>query len=1109
MPLFYVIPLSALVFLFVQFLAIGAVDKRIKNTNVSGKFALAGTLALLKTIRQFAILAFLVYSTVWICVAIGSFSWARDIASFGRSIAYLDGLRKGIDGFFSIWKRVLASGLIVLVGYTYYIRRRRKLRAEMQDTLETEARRLMPDIQAESNGNKPPRTPSAKMQECAAQIRRVDEMIATTVQEAARLKLYQIRAQLQQQLLVLDVERRIDREFEAVPSLKRTMGWGGLLNQGLLDDLKGLPKLGGIVCNALLLLSLLSINSPGIMNEIRARSATLSEAQIRATIHEQKQELQEIGIDPDQQPANNTSSPQPISPEDERTIQRAAAYYEHAFSSSRDFRPRERTASGAASQSKENLVREAILSDFNAAESASHTSGAPAEPVTPDEPVTRTGHRFAEDLRASFKAAPEHLRERFRKKFASYHEPIHAMSAEEFLVGEVFGYGVDKVPLDASGFVADQAKEFVKDFGGDEIKETYARIRNEMFAGAYGNDNAEEALNRVNDPRRVFVRADKEAALKETIATAAARSNSEDVFGNHQPSAKAPVEENADVVQLVKDVNVARGDKAMPLTDPLLAYNDIAPEAAGAELDTARGVLTSALEGAANGFARGAEESAFRFTMGRSFSMLAGSFRVGGVLIGIDPPGARNLDFRGIDWTVERGQVQISLVRANGSAIGIGSFPKATVAQALNYAADGRPLAATMVSAPPLYDLKILAHPTLVDTVLGARIIEMDRYVDRFTGGDEQRRRAEKLIYAQNALYELAWYARQSALGIGDAELRDTRSEMAAEDAQLALSSPDTFKDKQTSLLLAKTDFYDRELVATMARCPKTSVDGFAACIRQAFKGSSVTERWRLEPPSFQIWSGVRELPYTTDSNLDFLLKRNDELWPFTFLVQVAFTSEPLFAQKSAAGYADTTPFELPFLTERVRAAVARGVNANPEDRASFEAVKEFATLQRLFRVALKGGLGSQFPIEKLVTLKQGTRTPQVACKTPRWNPHPGGVEAKFLRTIQYLGADLPTDDSILSHTKSQISACLLFASRRSDVDRIAPNEWDRACGFEQISNDAAISCFGNDEISSPACAAAKAIGRLALITSKTRQIRFAEGLPALEVQRHGMCVGD
>jgi len=64
------------------------------------------------------------------------------------------------------------------------------------------------------------------------------------------------------------------------------------------------------------------------------------------------------------------------------------------------------------------------------------------------------------------------------------------------------------------------------------------------------------------------------------------------------------------------------------------------------------------------------------------------------------------------------------------------------VGQALAYAADGRPLAATMVTAKPLLELKILVHAALIDTGLGRRITELDRFVDEFTGDERGMRKS-------------------------------------------------------------------------------------------------------------------------------------------------------------------------------------------------------------------------------------------------------------------------------------------------------------------------------------------------------------------------------
>ena len=72
--------------------------------------------------------------------------------------------------------------------------------------------------------------------------------------------------------------------------------------------------------------------------------------------------------------------------------------------------------------------------------------------------------------------------------------------------------------------------------------------------------------------------------------------------------------------------------------------------------------------------------------------------------------------------------------------------------------ADGRPLAVTMAKADPLTELKILLHPTLVDTALGHRVIEIvASSIIHLPGCRAQRgaREGTESIFAQSLLYRM------------------------------------------------------------------------------------------------------------------------------------------------------------------------------------------------------------------------------------------------------------------------------------------------------------------------------------------------------------------
>ena len=170
--------------------------------------------------------------------------------------------------------------------------------------------------------------------------------------------------------------------------------------------------------------------------------------------------------------------------------------------------------------------------------------------------------------------------------------------------------------------------------------------------------------------------------------------------------------------------------------------------------------------------------------------------------------------------------------------------------------------------------------------------------------------------------------------------------------------------------------------------------------------------------PTYQIWSGVREAPFSPDRTLSFLTKRGPDT--LQFMVQVAFTSKPYQKILANGGKSDeesdqTDPYE--FGNLKISDRVLEMVASNPEKRDVFDGIVEFTALQRLFRLAFDGRLGVAFPVEKLAELQSATRVDVKQQSTPRWNPH--GGEFSFLLEVASALPQMPPG------LKSRAEACL------------------------------------------------------------------------------------
>jgi hypothetical protein len=415
--------------------------------------------------------------------------------------------------------------------------------------------------------------------------------------------------------------------------------------------------------------------------------------------------------------------------------------------------------------------------------------------------------------------------------------------------------------------------------------------------------------------------------------------------------------------------------------------------------------------------------SRFSFARSRSFIGLRGFSRVGGVLIGRTPNNgaAANQNFTDLRWEVKGSHIRFILIGKDGQQFRSRPYRVSVAYQALNYAADGRPLAVTMASADPLLDLKILLHPTLIDSPLGHRTIELDRFVDTYTANSEARKEAEKRFSSHHGLYSFAWAIRALAFleaisgGQYDSELENYKQPLRAivHNDELkwamtnALQDAPTIGDPQQSPLSVKKEFYDQTLVEILTR-PQTSIleqTIRAEVMTEVYSLSSsgdeekmkaLFERWMSPPPDYEVWSGVRERDFEANP-ADILVPEGAEMpVPFDFMLQVAFTSPPSFANEAdAETYTDTQPWEFPLLRDMIQSTVTREIKNDKSGRAQIiiADISEFAMLQRLFRMAFNGHLGEDFPVEKMMELGESLAAggPKTVTRTLRW--HTPGVD--------------------------------------------------------------------------------------------------------------------
>lgn len=389
----------------------------------------------------------------------------------------------------------------------------------------------------------------------------------------------------------------------------------------------------------------------------------------------------------------------------------------------------------------------------------------------------------------------------------------------------------------------------------------------------------------------------------------------------------------------------------------------------------------------------------------RSFGMLRGFRRIGGVLIGHNPDNGTDpiANFTDINWIDKGSSLEIFLHTKSGKRLSAGTYSKATINQALAYAADGRSIAATMIKAAPVPFFKILVHPALVNTDLGCRIIGLDRLVDQYASSSEDIviENALNAFRFQNSLYEYACMKLISSNeSISPTDKLAIISQVIQFEKELELEwklinqllqGGAVFEKPEASHIAAKPMYFNQTVVQALSESMLNSKGDFRRFIRNmGVHELTIYDISDILKVQTEEWSGVRETEYQVDNSLSFLRPsagQNFNLFPFEFIRQIVYN--PIaYEDDDAAEQSDENPWEFPELKKygTIEKLVWKGINSNPKDRALFEEAKSFTLAQRLFRTAINGQLGYEFPIDKLVLLAKITKPYLLKTETPTWN---------------------------------------------------------------------------------------------------------------------------
>ncbi|MEM1102773.1 MAG: hypothetical protein AAGH48_01555 [Pseudomonadota bacterium] len=379
----------------------------------------------------------------------------------------------------------------------------------------------------------------------------------------------------------------------------------------------------------------------------------------------------------------------------------------------------------------------------------------------------------------------------------------------------------------------------------------------------------------------------------------------------------------------------------------------------------------------------------------RSYGRVRFSGRVGGVVLGRPPEGGQGPDLVGFAHVIDGGRLYIRLTSREGRTWRFGPYRPEIAHHALSYAADGRVVTSTLPQASTNAEQRIqvnarrvAVHPAFEDTAFACAAIQVDRFVDGFMFDEDAGSEAVDFAAARQAV---------SVFGRVLTEARELPSnkftsyvaDAVAPYAQSCGAGDDCFPVDAYKVL--GFDFGGAESYLSCL-----SASGAEACAEKVPGLAPLA--------TYAVDSGVREQRYSLDPDLAFLRAppAGNPLWPLDFIVQaVPQTVEGADVDSNE----EWEPWTFPNHEDDLRTLVAIGIFKDPYATAVFNDMAEFVVLQRLFRNALDGALGTELPLGDLVDMHAETRAFVTVRRHERWN-----VNEDFAQLI-FQASDLLAED--------------------------------------------------------------------------------------------------
>lgn len=594
---------------------------------------------------------------------------------------------------------------------------------------------------------------------------------------------------------------------------------------------------------------------------------------------------------------------------------------------------------------------------------------------------------------------------------ARYSTPASTLDAQSKIMARVLDEALGGDLFKPSGETGKQAQALVKDFGKETIK-TWAdsavkRFLVDTIAGTARPDVLRGITLESTERSREFVESLRlqegegwrppAAAAREARANAAVARTVAELHDDAPEAARLALRER---LSGYEHLFPGRSTPASPEN-----WIDNLPTGGGGggkHADAAGGgARPQSSSGGGNDFSR---------TRATSMHTASRSFRVRGVLIGHEPQGGP-LDVTDIRWQlIPPGPAQASTrlllsLRMTTKAGGmpkwqtVGSVDAGVLNQALRYAADRRVVATTITAGDGKVFARVTSlHPVLVDTPLGCRVIEADRFIDTFSFRPDSR--ASTPAFAQLVHDREQMGSLLQLMGL--AEIIAAQHEASCPvDAVRKGVEQRRLKGLDFSAPMAdaiERFLQDREkesgggtaMIRRATRCAGPSSANTARCLcEQANAMAAQHQYWFPEDHTSQ----VRERAEPLSADLKWLAPSPDRLGHLDLWVHTTFAlrnDQTGAADESSANALDFPQTSLQALRSTVRAKLPtylRDQLGSPDHEAFMAPLEEFVLMQRLMRAAFMGKLGPDFPMARLIDLEKQTRRYVASQPTIRWEP--------------------------------------------------------------------------------------------------------------------------